>query len=268
VWHTEGVPHFSKNAHHDVDNKLEAIKFFLIMNIVPLLVQKFLLLLAWLCMMGHASGQTNISPWYAENTRPSPSETIYIPPLKYRDPVVQMVKSEGDKPFPNQYSIGIIERSSSEIAAKYQTCSRTILEFWQAAYDYQYEIGIPASIVMAIAIKASSFKSQLYLQTGNPFGIKASNSWDGPTYLQKKGDTEISYRVYGSPEEAVLDLGNFIHSRWWYADALACPFDDIICFIDGLKADLEEPGYALDPNWNEKIIQIIIENDLDVISRP
>lgn len=161
----------------------------------------------------------------------------------------------------------LIRESADSIALKYRCDPETVVEYWKAICEHQYDIGVPAPVIMAIALNESSFKSQLFAYTKNPFGIKASNPWDGPTY-EMWHDNEITlFRVYATAEEAILDLKDLIRNRWWYTDALSCPFDDFGCFVEGLKMTSEEPGYALDPNWDENILRLVEENNLESFCR-
>lgn len=161
----------------------------------------------------------------------------------------------------------LIGNMARRIALKYNSDRQTVEEFIRTVFDRQYQIGIPAPVIVAIALNESSFNSPLFIRTGNPFGIKASGPWDGPTYPMWHDGEMTHFRVYGSPEEALLDFSGLIHSRFWYEDALACPFDNFECFVRGMEKGESEPGYALDPNWGGNILRIIEENDLEPLCR-
>ncbi len=152
---------------------------------------------------------------------------------------------------------GDVKSVSARIASLYGADAPAVERFVQAAINMESRIGIAAPVVIAIAIHGSSFKSELFLNADNPFGIKASNPWFGPSYIKQNDPDEAKYRVYGSAEEAVWDFGIFVKSRSWYADVLDCPMDDSRCVIDGLKKTDLEPGYSMDPNWDEAIMDII-----------
>lgn len=148
------------------------------------------------------------------------------------------------------------------MAQKYSANPFTVERYMKAFCEYQYEIGIPSPVLMAIAWKESAFKSDVFRKTGNPFGIKASGGWRGPTYSVRRHGRTIKYRKYASAEEAALDFGKVLHSSWWYADALNCSFEDYAAVVHGLSKTDDEPGYALNPDWDEHILQLIEENDL------
>ncbi len=146
---------------------------------------------------------------------------------------------------------------AARIASLYGADEKIVESFVEAAVNLENHSGIAAPIVIAIAIHESSFKSELFLNAGNPFGIKASSPWTGPTYTKQQDIEESKYRMYGSPEEAVEDFCNFIKSRTWYADALSCPLDDYRCVLDGLKKTDSELGYSTNPGWDEAVLGII-----------
>lgn len=146
---------------------------------------------------------------------------------------------------------------SARIASMYGVATPVVERFVQAAVNLESRIYISAPVVIAIAIHESSFKSELFLKAGNPFGIKASLPWVGLTYTKQSDTNGTKYRVYDSPEEAVKDLGSFVKSRSWYKDVFDCPIDDPHCMINGLKKTEFELGYSTNPNWDEAIINII-----------
>lgn len=146
---------------------------------------------------------------------------------------------------------------SQRIIDRYGANPQTVRAFVQAAIRLEKSRGIPAAVVLAIAIHESGFKSDLFVQSGNPFGIKASSPWNGPCF-SKWDDGQMSrFRVYGSAEEAVSDFGNFIQSRPWYSDALSCPPGDYTCVVEGLKKTDGEAGYSSSHDWDEAVLQVI-----------
>ncbi len=146
---------------------------------------------------------------------------------------------------------------SNRIAVLYGADAQVVEKFVQAAIDIELETGITAIVVIAIAIHESSFKSVLFINAGNPFGIKAGSDWNGATYTKQDDGTASKFRVYPSPEAAVRDFGFFVNSRVWYIDALTCEKANYLCVVDGLKKTDTELGYSSNPLWDEAIINII-----------
>ncbi len=156
---------------------------------------------------------------------------------------------------------------SARIAATYGADFYTVESYVWAAVENEDEIGIPASVVIGIAVYESSFKSELFLHSGNPFGIKAGKEWKGPTYTKHDDGADTPFRVYISPEEAVLDFGQFVQARGWYKDALACSKSDYRCVVDGLKKTDSEPGYSTNPAWGDKVIEMVEKLGLQALSQ-
>lgn len=155
---------------------------------------------------------------------------------------------------------------STRIASLYGADLKTVESYVQAAVSLESKTHIAAPIVIAIAIHESSFNSDLFAHKGGPFGIKAGKPWTGPVFSKWHDGANTQFRVYGSPEEAVLDFGDFIKSRSWYADALACRMDDYRCVMEGLKKTNLEPGYSLNPNWAEDVLGIIQKIELQSLT--
>lgn len=92
------------------------------------------------------------------------------------------------------------------------------------------------------------------------FGIKADHRWSGdtvqvPTLEFKNGQfqKEIAhFRAYDSVGEAVQDYANFIQGSSRYQDALNHNQDDAH-YVKGLQ----KAGYATDPNYANKILNIV-----------
>jgi flagellum-specific peptidoglycan hydrolase FlgJ len=158
-----------------------------------------------------------------------------------------------------------VQQVSARIAAMYGVDQALVEAFVGAAVRMERRNSIAAPVVIAIAIHESSFKSELFLNSGNPFGIQASKPWTGPVYNKLENGETIQYRQYNCPQEAVTDFGNLIESRAWYKDARTCPLDAYACIIEGLMKSDTEPGYSADPNWGAAVIDIIKKTGLDAL---
>jgi flagellum-specific peptidoglycan hydrolase FlgJ len=156
--------------------------------------------------------------------------------------------------------------ASARISTTYNADYYTVESFVWAALEYEAQIGIPATVVVGIAVYESSFTSYLFQHSGNPFGIKAGGDWTGPTFTKHDDGADTPFRMYISPEEAVLDFGAFIQARSWYNDARVCPRSDYRCVVEGLKKTDNEPGYSSNPEWDERLIEIIEKLGLQGLS--
>jgi flagellar rod assembly protein/muramidase FlgJ len=127
----------------------------------------------------------------------------------------------------------------------------------QAAQDCQRKTGIPASITLAQAALESEWGARAL--GSNLFGIKADASWTGPTvsfatteHLNGKDVGMVDkFRRYGSYAESMVDHAQFLLKNPRYA---ACWKE-----IDGAgwARALQAAGYATDPNYAQKLIDIM-----------
>ncbi|MBM6614004.1 LysM peptidoglycan-binding domain-containing protein [Desemzia sp. RIT804] len=128
------------------------------------------------------------------------------------------------------------------------------------------DYGILPSITSAQAILESNWgKSKLAQESRNLFGIKADKSWKGEkkAYSTKEYDKNGNlltvtdyFRKYPSYEESLKDHGKFFHENQRYAD--------VIGLRDYKKQarSIQTAGYATDPQYANKLIQIIEQNEL------
>jgi len=130
--------------------------------------------------------------------------------------------------------------------------------------------GIPATAFIGIAIlESSGFTSYLYQNARNPFGMRATKIWKGPTFIMFHEGADAPFRKYESPAGAVRDFAKFLRSRRWFHDALLCPTSDVDCFLTGMSANKQkdEPGYARDPEWPNKVKRVIRTYGLEALMR-
>ena len=135
-----------------------------------------------------------------------------------------------------------------------------IEEFIIEAKQLERDERIPATAFIGIAIlESTGFTSYLYQNAKNPFGMRATSIWKGPTFIMFHEGADSPFRKYDTPGEAVRDFAVFLNSRKWFRDALKCKSTDVECFIKGLSANWKkkEPGYASDPEWPNKVRRVI-----------
>ncbi|HLP96487.1 MAG TPA: glucosaminidase domain-containing protein [Saprospiraceae bacterium] len=160
-------------------------------------------------------------------------------------------------------------RNIARVVADSFGASLELLEtFMFEAIAMEREEGIPASAFIGIAIlESTGFTSYLFKNAMNPFGMRATRIWKGPTFMMWHEGEDSAFRKYNSPKEAVRDFGHFLHSRVWFKDAFACKDADLECFLTALKpnAALREPGYAADPEWANKVRRVIRTYGLEAL---
>lgn len=160
----------------------------------------------------------------------------------------------------------IIRKISKVVSDSFGASPALVEEFIREAREMEQDEGIPAKAFIAIAIlESTGFTSYLYQNAKNPFGMRATKIWHGPTFVMWHEGADSPFRKYDSPRQAVRDFATFLNSRAWFKDALACPSSDLECFLKAMSADAlkKEPGYAADPEWANKVRRVIKKYGLD-----
>lgn len=130
----------------------------------------------------------------------------------------------------------------------------------------EIERGIPSGFTVAQAALESAWgSSKLTEKANNLFGIKADKSWKGPTVTMMTREhingewisVPATWRSYETWADCLLDHANFFHVNPRYAKALEYPHDSEKFAIEAQKA-----GYATDPEYADKIINIIRGHNL------
>jgi flagellum-specific peptidoglycan hydrolase FlgJ len=136
------------------------------------------------------------------------------------------------------------------------------------AQDCQRKTGIPASITLAQAALESSWGARAI--GNNLFGIKADKSWTGPTvsfqtteHLDGKDvHPVLVFRRYSSWLESMVDHAQFLLHNDRYKP----------CFKEttgpGWARALGAAGYATDPNYTKKLLDIISGRTLTFYDQP
>lgn len=113
--------------------------------------------------------------------------------------------------------------------------------------------GVPASITLAQGmLESGNGNSALAMYANNHFGIKC-HEWTGMTYIQDDDASNECFRKYTSVLESFNDHSLFLKSR----DRYAFLFDLKITDYKGWARGLKLAGYATDPNYADKLIEII-----------
>ncbi len=118
--------------------------------------------------------------------------------------------------------------------------------------------GVPASITLAQAcLESHDGASALAREANNHFGIKCSD-WTGPYYIQDDDKKDECFRKYNSTLESYDDHSLFLSTRPRYAFLFKLELTDYKGWAKGLK----KAGYATDPNYADRLIKIIEDNQL------
>jgi len=118
---------------------------------------------------------------------------------------------------------------------------------------------VPASITLAQGmLESDNGNSALAVYANNHFGIKCHTEWTGDTYTQDDDEKNECFRKYKSVYDSYQDHSNFLVTRKRYAGLFELKTTDYKGWAKGLKA----AGYATDPKYADRLIDIIERNKL------
>jgi LysM repeat protein len=119
--------------------------------------------------------------------------------------------------------------------------------------------GVPASITLAqAAFESGDGNSELAREANNHFGIKCHKEWTGETFIQDDDHRNECFRKYNSVLESFDDHSNFLRTRDRYLFLFSYDRTDYKSWAYGLK----KAGYATNPEYPQRLIKIIEENQL------
>lgn len=134
-----------------------------------------------------------------------------------------------------------------------------IQKYYKIAMREMNDYGIPASITLAQGIlESAAGTSRLAVQANNHFGIKCHNDWSGEKIFHDDDKDNECFRKYEHAEESFIDHSQFLKDRPRYSFLFELDKTDYKAWAKGLK----EAGYATDPNYPKRLIELIEKYDL------
>ena len=128
-----------------------------------------------------------------------------------------------------------------------------IEKYSSIAVKKMHEHGIPASITLAQGIlESGAGNSVLAKKSNNHFGIKCHNDWNGEKVYHDDDVKDDCFRKYPSVEDSYEDHSQFL-KRPRYASLFNLKTTDYKGWAKGLK----QCGYATDPNYSNRLINLI-----------
>ena len=125
------------------------------------------------------------------------------------------------------------------------------------ALEHQQEYGVPACITLAQGLlESNAGQSYLARRGNNHFGIKCY-SWKGPVVEYDDTLKHNCYRNYGCAEDSFLDHAKFLRGKR-YSPLYELEVTD----YQGWARGLRECGYAEDPAYPQKLVNIIEQYEL------
>lgn len=126
-------------------------------------------------------------------------------------------------------------------------------QYKDLAIEEMLRYNIPASITLAQgAFESRAGLSALATQGNNHFGIKC-HGWTGRTMSQDDDDIGECFRAYDNAKQSYDDHSRFLRGNQRYASLFRLNITDYRGWARGLKAC----GYATNPNYAQKLIDII-----------
>lgn len=139
----------------------------------------------------------------------------------------------------------------------------------QPAQEGMAEYDVPASVSLAQAIVESNWaQSELTIKGLNYFGIKCAGESPYATGCLERAtqecdadgncaETIAEFRTYASAEDSFRDHGHFLTTNPRYENAFNHVDDP-----DQFAKTIAEAGYATDPEYADKLIELMQQYDL------
>lgn len=139
------------------------------------------------------------------------------------------------------------------------TAAQYVNEYADDAVIDMKKTGVPASITLAQGMYESDYgNSPLAVIAKNHFGIKCHKEWTGKTYIQDDDTKDECFRKYDDVLQSYDDHSDFLKTRDRYNFLFDLPVTDYKAWATGLK----KAGYATNPEYANRLIKIIEENNL------
>ncbi len=145
------------------------------------------------------------------------------------------------------------QKNSTTVTSASNSYEAYILTYYPIAVEQMHRHKIPASITLAQGLlESGAGKSTLTQKSNNHFGIKAHNNWRGRTTTTMDNGRMCEFRVYNSARESYED-----HSQFLLKPRYAALFDLSPTDYKGWARGLKKAGYAEDPAYPQKLINLI-----------
>lgn len=151
-----------------------------------------------------------------------------------------------------------IATASSQI--KWNSSYQQYIDMYKdLAIEQMLKYKIPASITLAQGVyESGAGKSELTRKGNNHFGIKC-NGWNGRKTYHDDDLRNECFRAYNNAYESYEDHSRFLVQSTRYSSLFKLRRTDYKGWAKGLKA----AGYATNPKYSEKLIEIIQLYKLD-----
>ncbi len=167
------------------------------------------------------------------------------------------------------YCLGLLLMSTFSSMAEGPLIDNYVESYKEIAIAEMHRSGIPASIKLAQGLLESDFgRSDLANKANNHFGIKCGSKWTGDTFYKEDDDRNKDgklipscFRAYANAYESYMAHSDFLmdpRKSYRYGFLFNYSSRDYSSWAHGLK----DAGYATDPTYPSKLIQLIENNGL------
>jgi len=150
--------------------------------------------------------------------------------------------------------------SAFAVSAQKNTPQSYIDKFKEDAIRIMHETGVPASIVLGVAMHESGCgNSKLAQNLNNQFGVKGGGHIVYVNSRNKKVTT--AYKKYGSVYDSFQDFARIMTERAEFSGlSLSLTHFD----YEGWAKGIQKHGYAHDKHWSRYVLDIIKHYNLNV----
>lgn len=128
----------------------------------------------------------------------------------------------------------------------------------------QMRYGIPASITLAqMWLESGGGSSYLAREGNNFFGIKAKGNWKGDVLYANDDKKHEAFRKYDNVQDSIRNHSMFLLGNRYQKQCGHLAVTDYKGWAQGIKA----AGYATDPQYASKLIDVIEKNHLNDYDR-
>nr|WP_067060438.1 glucosaminidase domain-containing protein [Mucilaginibacter sp. L294] len=154
-------------------------------------------------------------------------------------------------------SVSLFIASTSAVSA--QSAAQSYIEkFKDNAIRIMHETGVPASIILGVAMhESASGKSAIAKNLNNQFGVKGGGS---TVYYKNNKKVRSSYKRYDSVMDSFKDFARIMTERKQFSHLL-----DKFSTSDykGWAKGIQRGGYASSKKWAAQVLGIINKYDLN-----
>tara|TARA_B100001778_G_C18591672_1_gene632571 strand:+ start:371 stop:1171 length:801 start_codon:yes stop_codon:yes gene_type:complete len=168
---------------------------------------------------------------------------------------IDRAKISTDKNYESDSKTNKLENKKSDLKRnKISDINEYIKRFSEVAQEEMKRYKIPASITLAQGILESGVGGgRLALKANNHFGIKCHKEWKGKKIYHDDDKKGECFRVYKNPITSYRDHSVFLSQRSRYDFLFNYKITNYKAWAKGLK----KAGYATDPKYPDKLIEII-----------